>query len=72
VPFIATGRQGGLAGAHGFPVLQKGEGQVVPRLGNSIKRVGFIGAMQGHRTAEDRVDYATNVKVIDVVFSVTS
>lgn len=50
----------------------KGEGQVVPRLGNSIKRVGFIGAMQGHRTAEDRVDYATNVKVIDVVFSVTS
>jgi hypothetical protein len=23
VPFIATGRQGGLAGAHGFPVLQE-------------------------------------------------
>lgn len=49
----------------------KGEGLVVPRLGNSVKRVGFIGAMQGHRTAEDRVDFATNVKVIDVVFSVT-
>ena len=50
----------------------KGGGQVIPRLGNSVKRVGFLGAIQGHRVVKDRIDFSTNVKIIDTAFSVTS
>ena len=50
----------------------KGSGEVSPRLGNSMKRVGFLGALQGHRLAKDRVDFSTNVKIIDAAFTINS
>lgn len=46
-----------------------GGGDCVPRLGNGISRVGFIGWLTGQRLAKDKLDLTTNTSSVKSTFS---
>jgi hypothetical protein len=50
----------------------KGDGRADVRVGNSMRRVGLIGAIKGNRYANDILDFSTNVHAIESVFTVAS
>lgn len=50
----------------------KGNGVADLRLGNSMGRVGFGGVVQGLRCAKNKLDFATNVSMIDSAFVVNT
>lgn len=47
----------------------KGDDIVVPRIGNSISRVGFLNWIRGHRYAANIIDYSTNVNGVNLKFT---
>lgn len=50
----------------------KGNGVLNARVGNSVQRVGVLGALQGNQHAKDKIDFGTNVKQVTTVFSAYS
>ncbi len=46
----------------------KGDGMIVPRVGNSMGRVGLIGRLQGRRYAEGKLDYSTNIEGFEIIY----
>ena len=50
----------------------KGEGQLLPRNGDGMGRVGLFGKMQGLRFGSGILDYATNVDTIRAEYTVVA
>jgi hypothetical protein len=50
----------------------KGDGRTDVRVGNSMRRVGLIGAIKGNRHANDILDFSTNVHALETAFIVAS
>ena len=50
----------------------KGGGSIIARIGNSVQRVGIIGAILGNRHAKGIIDFGTNIQRIETVFSAAS
>lgn len=42
------------------------------RNGNSIKRVGLLGAFNGSRVNKGKIDYSTNIYFLETVFSISA
>jgi hypothetical protein len=50
----------------------KGDGRTEARVGNSMRRVGLMGAIQGYRHANNILDFSTNVHALETAFTVAS
>ena len=50
----------------------KGGGSIITRIGNSVQRVGIIGAILGNRHGKGIIDFGTNIQRIETVFSASS
>ena len=50
-------------------VKTKGSGECLPRIGNSMDRVGFVGWITGKRIAKDRLDLTTNTTSVNLTFT---
>lgn len=55
---------------HNVLLKYKGEGQVVPRNGDGIGRVGIFSKLQGLRYSANMLDYSTNVDTIRLEYTV--
>ena len=56
----------------GHNVLLKyiGNGQVVPRIGNSIERIGIFARISGRRGNSKGLDFSTNIETLSKTFNI--